>query len=270
VSLEVVAVLNIFRRSLCILALVTLPGVMLGCINFNTEIHVTDTDSLTPSGRISCEVWPGNATRRSGTALDLITGKSTDATMQSIGIQGTLSVDGEVAAVNGQDHQNVTLGDEIEISHVEFPGPARVKANSENLRGQIAGRGGIRFYDVLSLEAILGLGVDDTEVQVRDGATGIDATDEELRAGLVIGGRATVRPIALFDVYAQYTANLAGEALLAAVIEDSQIGVELNLMRNFAIYSGYRWWSYQESVSGDDSEWDLDVRGPTVGASIKF
>jgi hypothetical protein len=258
----------LFRRTPCILTLVTLPGVMLGCIN--TDIHITDTNSLTPSGRVSYEVWPGNATRRSGTALDLITGKSTDATMESIGIQGTVSIDGEVAAVNGRDHQNVGLGDEIVVGNVDFPGPTRVKANSENLRGQVAGRGGIRFYDVFSLEAILGLGVDDTEVQVRDGASGVDATSEKLRAGLLLGGRATVRPIALFDVYAQYTANFAGEALVGALIEDSQLGVEVNLMRNLAIYSGYRWWSYQESYSGSQSDWDIDVRGPTVGASIKF
>jgi hypothetical protein len=248
----------------------TLPGVTLGCINFNTEIHVTDTNTLTPSGRISYEAWPGNAQRRSGTALDLITGKSTDATMQSIGVQPTISIDGEVAAVNGQDHQNLGADEELEIGNVEIPGPARVRSNSENLRGHVAARGGIRFYDVLSLEAILGLGVDSTEVQVRDGAAGIGATDEALRAGLLIGGRATVRPIALFDVYAQYTANFAGEALLGALIEDSQLGLELNLMRNLAIYSGYRWWSYEDNSCCSSSEWDLDLRGPTVGASIKF
>lgn len=254
-----------FRRSLCILALVTLSGVALGCVS--TEIHVTDTDQLTPSGRISYEIWPGIEKRRSGTVLDLVTGKSTDVTMKSTDITPTISIDGEMAAVTGRDHQGVATGDEIELESFKVPGPARVKLNSENLRGHLAARGGVRFYDVLSLEAILGLGVDDTEVRLRE-SDALEATEEKLRAGFLIGGRATVRPIALFDLYAQYVANLAGE-WGNAVIEDSQVGVELNLMRNLAIYSGYRWWSYEENLS-NESEWDLDVRGPTVGASIRF
>ena len=49
-------------RSLCILALVTLSGVVTGCIN--DDLHIKDTDQLTPSGRISYEFWPGNNTRR--------------------------------------------------------------------------------------------------------------------------------------------------------------------------------------------------------------
>ena len=81
-----------------------------------------------------------------------------------------------------------------------------------------------------------------------------------------MGGRATVRPIALFDLYAQYAATISGGW---ETFDDTEIGVELNLLRNLSVYGGYRWWSYQESFS-PDSDWDIDIRGPTAGASLKF
>jgi hypothetical protein len=249
-------------RSLCILALVTLSGVVAGCIT--DDLHIEDNDQFTPSGRVSYEFWPGNNTRRSGTLLDLVTRKSTDATMQSIGIQPTISVEGAVATVEGRDHQTVALGRRIELSNVEVDGPARVKLESDNIRGHIAARGGVRFYDVLSLELITGLALDSTEVRVRN--ADVDVTDEEFTPGFLLGGRATVRPIALFDLYAQYTANFADDW---RTIDDTEVGAELNLMRNFSIYGGYRWWSYEESFSAD-SDWDIDIRGPTAGASLKF
>ena len=250
-----------FRQSIHVLARVTLLGVAFGCQNM--DLTIDDRDRFTPSGRISYEIWPGNDQRRSGTLLDLVTGSSGQVTARSAGIQPTISIDGAIAAVEGRDHQQVPAGQQVELD-VVVPGPARVKLNAENLRGLIAARGGVRFYDVLSLEVITGLGVDSTELRLR--GSGVEATDEELRAGFALGGRATVRPIALFDLYAQSVANIAGSSL---IIQDTQVGVELNLTRNLSVFTGYQWWRYEESFSSE-SDWNLDIRGPTAGASLKF
>jgi hypothetical protein len=250
-------------RSLGVLALVTLPAVVLGCRT--DDLHLHDTDAFTPSGRISYEIWPGNAKRRSGTLLDLVTGSSTDATMQSLGIQPTLSVDGAVAAVEGRDHQGVPAGRQLELGNAVVTGPTRVKLNADNLRGQLAARGGVRFYDVLSLELITGLALDSTEVRLRN--ADVEATEEQFTAGFLLGGRASVRPIALFDLYAQYTASFTDEW---KVIDDTEVGVELNVLRNFSVYGGYRWWSYYDENFNFESDWDIDIRGPTAGASLKF
>lgn len=147
---------------------------------------------------------------------------------------------------------------------VAIPGPERVKLNVENLRGHLAARGGVRFYDALSLEGITGLGVDSTELRLRGG--GVDTTEEDIRAGLLLGGRATVRPIQLFDLCAQYLANFTGTW---RAIQDTELGVELNLIRNLSVFTGYRWWKYEESFSSE-SDWEIDIRGPTAGASLKF
>jgi hypothetical protein len=254
------------RLSIHILALVTLLGVALGCQSMDLELD--DGDRFTPSGRISYEIWPGIDQRRSGTLLDLVTGSSAGdpgkaVTARSAGIKPTISIDGAISAVEGRDHQQVPAGEQVELD-VEIPGPERVKLNAENLRGHLAARGGVRFYDVLSFEGITGLGVDSTEVRLRGG--GVDTTDEDLRAGLLLGVRATVRPIPLFDLYAQYLANLTETWI---PIQDTEVGVELNLTRNLSLFTGYRWWKYEEGFSSE-SDWELDIRGPTAGASLKF
>jgi opacity protein-like surface antigen len=251
-------------RSLCILALATLSGVTSGCVT-SDDIHLQDTDRLTPSGRVSYEFWPGNAKRRSGTLVDLVRGTSTDATMQSIGIKPTISIDGAIAAVEGRDHQGVGTGHQINIGNQVLEGPTRVKLTARNLRGSLAARGGVRFYDVLSLEGITGLALDSTRVRARNAEA--QATDEQFTPGLLLGARATVRPIALFDLYAQYTVSFTDEW---KAIDDTEVGVELNVLRNLSVYGGYRWWSYSDEDFSFGSDWDIDIRGPTAGASLKF
>ncbi|HXK26009.1 MAG TPA: hypothetical protein VMS55_25300 [Myxococcota bacterium] len=255
------------RRAIPILALMTPFGVALGCTTM--ELKIDDNDEVTPGGRISYEIYPGIDRRRSGTLLDLVTGSSAGAqgnavTAQSAGIAPTISIDGEIASVEGRDHEQVPAGQQVKLDEVIL-GPARVKLDAENIRGSLAARGGIRFYDVLSLEAMMGLGVDSTDLRLR--GEDVTASHDELLAGFLLGGRATVRPIALFDLYAQYTVNFTNEAW--KTIEDAQIGVELNLQRNVSVFGGYRWWRYEESLS-NESNWELRIRGPTAGLSLKF
>lgn len=250
------------RRSIRILALLTPVGVALGCVNM--QLKLDDNDQFTPSGRISYEFYPGNAQRRSGSALDLVTGSGgTAAPVQSFGVQPTIAIEGAIAAVDGHDHEQVPAGEQVELDEV-IPGPARLTLDSENLRGHLAGRAGVRFFDVLSLESIIGLGVDSTELRVRGG--GVEATDEDVRPGFLFGGRASVRPMALFDIYTQYLANLVGDW---DIIEDTEVGLELNLQRNVALFAGYRWWSYSDTLNNESNR-EIDIRGPTAGASLRF
>ncbi|HVN36707.1 MAG TPA: hypothetical protein VMW19_00870 [Myxococcota bacterium] len=250
-------------RSISLFAVLTPLGVALGCTTM--ELRIDDDDEVTPGGRISYEIYPGIDERRSGTLLDLATGSPASAvTAQSAGIHPTISIDGEIASVEGRDHEQVPAGQQVELDEV-IVGPARVKLNAQNLRGSLAARGGLRFYDVLSLEAIMGLGVDSTELRLR--GEGVTASHEQLLAGFLLGGRATVRPIALFDLYAQYTVNITDEAW--KTIQDTQVGVELNVQRNVSVFGGYRWWRYEETFS-NESNWELRIRGPTAGLSLKF
>ncbi len=261
------------HRSIQSFALAAFAAMAIGCQydTPNRELHVSDHDRFTPSGRISYEIYPGIETRRKGTLLDLVTEPSKEekaeqpVTARSTGVKGTISIEGEVAAVDGRDHRQLAAGDQVEMGGVVIPGPARISVKAENLRGYVAARGGVRIFDVLSVEGITGIAVDKTEVRLRGG--GVGTKDHEVDTGLLVGLRTTLRPIALFDVYYQLTFNI--HSFTEHPIEDAQVGLELNLTRNVSVFGGYRWWSYEEHHSAA-SDIDLRLRGPTAGLSLKF
>ena len=264
-----------FRGSIRIFALLSGLIIAAGC-RTNDELKLDERDRFSPGGRISYEIYPGLDRRRQGALIDLVTRPSDQngeeaVTARSAGIQPTIAVVGEIAHVEGSDRQQVQAGRQVELD-VVIVGPARVKLNADNLRASLAARGGVRFFDVLSLEAILGLRIDKTEVRLR--GNGLSGTDEDVRAGLLVGARATVRPIPHFDLYVQYTESLldhyAGFGGLGVTTSELQAGIDLNLTRNIAIFAGYRWWTYEEESLASGSDWDIDIRGPTAGASLKF
>jgi hypothetical protein len=274
------------RRPIHRLALAALVVMAIGCQSDprNQDLRVNEYDRFTPSGRVSYEIYPGIERRRAGTLIDLVTGPKQEqrqpeqdpeqqknvepVTARSAGIKGTISLDGEIAAVDAQDHQQIAAGEQVEMGDVIIPGPTRLRVKMENLRGYVAVRGGVRFYDVLTVEGITGLGIDRTRVRIRGGATRTGDTD--LEEGLLLGMRATLRPIALFDIYYQLTANIVHDLFSDSdPIEDEQVGLELNLTRNVSLYGGYRWWRYVEKHASM-SDIHLKVRGPNAGLSLKF
>ena len=249
-------------------------------------LKLDDDDRFIPSGRISYEVMPGNATRRPGSLLDLATGAATDTAEagdsesapssnvhrsdSSLPVDVTISLDAAFSEVEGRDRRSVPAGKQIEFNGV-IAGPAELAVDAESLHGYVAGRGGFRIADMISLEAILGLGVDRTRVAVRSGSINVDAG--KTQPGFLVGGRATFRPVPIVDFYAQATLTIidvGGDYGDSANTREHEVGAELNLTRNVAVFSGYRWWSYREEDMQGGSNVDLDVEGPTAGLSLKF
>ena len=146
-------------------ALLALAGVALGCRT--VDLKINNDDRFTPSVRGSYEVYPGIDKRRSGTLLDLVRGSSSTVTARSAGVTGTFAIVAEVAGVQGHDQEDVDLGEDVELQGIEIDGPVRLQLDSENVRGYLAGRGGVRFFDIASFELLAGLGVDSTELDVR-------------------------------------------------------------------------------------------------------
>ena len=239
-------------------------------------IQVDDRDRFTPSGRASYEILPGHAQRRGGALLDVVTGRSEamgDAEGETADqphrrtFQFTLSVDGEMTGFDARDELRVDVGDEVELG-ATIAGPARVQVDADNLHGFVAGRTGFRVADMFSVEGILGLGIDHTEIQIRSG--GVDEGAGNIRPGFLFGGRIMFRPIPLFDLYAQSTVNVINMQDDGAYSQEQQVGVDLNLTRNLAIFGGYRWWSYVEDDMSSGSDADLEIDGPTAGVALKF
>ncbi len=256
-----------FVRSLSILVLMSLLAITAGCQT--TNLKLDDHDRFTYSGRVSYEIFPGNDKRRAGSLLDLMTDTSNivdgkPVTARSTGIRPTLSVDTAIAGIRGSDHQQIAAGEVVKLG-AEIFGPARIKVSAENLRAHVAARGGVRFFDVFSLEGIIGVGLDDTDVRIQGG--GVDSREESLAAVFLTGVRSTLRPIPLFDLYAEF---LVSYATLDTEITDLQVGIDLNLTRNVSLFAGYRWWDYEKNNFDLDSDVDIDFRGPTAGLSLKF
>ncbi len=263
------------RGSILVLILIPLLSVAATCTG-PEPIDVDDRDRFTPSGRASYEILPGNDQRRSGALLELVTGKSAasvesgedeQAEAPAKTVQFTLSIDGEMTGFDARDEMEVQAGDQVRLG-ASIPGPARVQIDADNLHGQVSGRTGVRFADMLSLEGILGLGIDHTEIQIRGG--GVEDGAGNIRPGFLFGGRLTFRPIPLVDFYAQSTLNIIKLSDDDTYTEEHQVGVDLNLTRNLSIFSGYRWWEYNEDKMNSGSDVDLEIEGPTAGVSLKF
>lgn len=232
------------------------------------DLDVRDRDRVTPAGRVSYEIAPGNAQRRDGSLLDLMRKRPAKAA-DALGperprVQPTIRIEGALAYVEASDREQVPAGRQAELD-VTIPGPAVVEIDVENLRGHIAAASGVRFFDAVSLEAIIGVGVDSTDVRIR--GAGLSGGDHDTKASFLSGGRVTVRPIALLDLYAQGTWSLISEDKW---ISDAEVGMDLNLTRNVSIFSGYRWWRFYEDAKASGSDVRLKVSGPTVGMSLKF
>lgn len=257
-------------RSLCVLALLALLTTAATCEG-PRPLDLDDENRFTPAGRASFEILPGNDQRRRGSALDLVTGSpaKTDENAAPPGkhrVQGTLSVVGEIAHATGHDQQFVASGDDVRLGGLTVVGPTTVHLKAKSMYGHVAGRGGIRIIDMFSLEAIAGLGVDHTEMELeRPG--GADGTDGEIKPGFLFGGRATIRPIPLFDLFLQYTIDMMGA--FDSQARDLQGGVDLNLTRNVSVFAGYHSYRFYEDHSSA-SNVRIHLEGPMAGVSLKF
>lgn len=232
------------------------------------DLDAKDGGRFAPSGRVAVEILPGTKARRRGGLLDLATGEVpaagvTDDRVEPRPVEFILSIAGEFATVEGRDHVPVPSGRVVDLGG-EISGPARVATDIENRRGHVTARPGVRFMDMISIEGLVGMGVDDTEVTIRSG--GQRFTDQSTRPGFLAGIRVSLRPVPLFDLYGQATMMLG-----RMFTTDLEVGAQLNLTRNLGLYGGYRRWTFrEESLKKGGSDGDFELDGPTAGVSLTF
>ena len=233
------------------------------------DIEVDDNDRLMPSGRIAYEILPGIETRRRGSMLDLVMGRSSIVGERADGesvprATFTLGVAGELSSVDGRDEIFVPDSFERLELGAEIPGPATVDAEIQRLRAHVNVRAGGRFFDILSIEGTLGLGVDDAEVKLRSPGTSL--TEEKTKAAFAWGARIGLRPIPLLDLYGQFVL-MVGEFSSF----DAEAGGQLNLTPNLGVYAAYRRTTYSaRNFRGHGSDVEDGFSGPTFGASLSF
>lgn len=257
-------------RTICLpilLALVTMAATCDG----PDPIDLDDRNRFTPSGRASYEVLPGNAQRRRGALLDVVSGRAPASTRGPDGrrvhrVQGTFSIDGELAHTTGHDRPTVEFDQEVKLPDgPTTSGPAEIDLDTEAFYGHVAGRGGIRIIDMFSIEGLVGVGLNRTELRLKE--FGVSSSEDGgIRPGFLIGARTTFRPIPLFDLYAQATL-LAMDTDVSA--RDLQVGVDLNLTSNVAVFAGHHWYRFMEDHNSA-SNVRINLNGPVAGVALKF
>lgn len=232
------------------------------------DLDLRDRARFVPGGRATVEILPGNASRRRGSMLDLVTGEGTLAGTEATGRSArvatpTVAIVAELAALSGHGGEPIPAGREVDLD-VSFPGPGVAWTDVDSLQGFLGARSGVRFIDRISIEGILGVGLDSTQIRLQSGS--VRTQDHGRRAGIVFGGRVSVRPVPLFDLYVQ------GFALRTSRSDTANLeaGGVLNLSRNLGLYAGYRRWVYDENEVKGRSDAQFDFDGPTLGLSLTF
>ncbi len=168
-----------------------------------------------------------------------------------------------MSQVDGRDQYTVPNRERIELG-AEIPGPTRADVKIDRLRSRINLRAGGRFLDIVSLDARIGLAVDKTEVDVQTPARSL--TQDKTKAAFFFGSRLAVRPIPLFDLYAQFGYSFGDFRSF-----DGEIGGQVNLTRNVGFYGAYRRMTYSvKNFRGNGSDLEDKFEGPTFGASLSF
>jgi hypothetical protein len=251
------------QRLLCALVL-ALSSVSVGC--FGTTIALRDHDAFIPAARASYEILPGQAERRDGALLDLVMPGAAASPEESAAdeppdVVVAIAIDAELARASGRDHQRIK-SNEVIVRGGVVEGPARLDLDADIITGRLAGRAGLRIFDWLSLEGLLGFELHDVFLDLS--ATDVDADRRWTRPSALFGAQVGLRPHPAVDLIGQVAFG-AGESILV----DSRAEVALNLTRHIALTAGYRWLDYTD-VRYEESDIDIEIEGPTAGVALSW
>jgi hypothetical protein len=170
----------------------------------------------------------------------------------------------------GNDDRRLLAPHEIDYDGIRFPGPQRMHYDFDLQLGSASARGGIRFFDVFALEWLAGLSSSALHLVAR--APGLRAGDTSVGLGGNAGARGTLTPHPVFDLYGEWRLHLLdglqkSHELIA--MTTAEVGTNVHLTRNVSLFGGWRWWTYDETVS-HDSDVHTKLTGPTFGLSFRL
>lgn len=241
------------------------------------DVEYSDGGRFSPAVRVSYEFAPGNDQRRRGSLVELLTGSSktiespeeerSPESSQPL-VQPSAAFDVDFASIKSRGTDQALAGQFAELDGIQFTGPTTVRAKSEEHRGQISIRTGVRLDDILSLEALLGVSFAHRDLWIQNATR--SAHGDRTMFGFMLGARATVRPIALFDVHAQFQATAFAPGPFEGRSREVEVISNLNITKNLALFTGYRWTWYDEKAFAGGSDVEFRAEGPTAGINLHF
>lgn len=219
-----------------------------GCIN--DTIRVKDRDAIMPAGRASWMVV--NPSEKEWLGLSL----------------SGLSVDGEIVYVEGDDEQRVEAGDQVGLGGTTIPGPARVQSRADVIDVTAGVRTGLAFFDIFRLEPTLALELASVDLEIDSG--GAKASERVTAIGSAIGVRAGLQPHEWVELYGLASFGVLGDKNKGTLTSKLELGARLLPFEHFGVFAGYRWARYRQGRDPDDSDADLKLGGPILGAEVRF
>lgn len=240
----------------------------------NTTIKSREKDALFVTAEAGYEFLPGRDAREPGDVLSRVRAASRsgptatepkEPPAEKHPVEGSLAIDAAYGWVSADDDQRLRSGQSVEWDDVFFIGPTDIDLDYTLMNSRLAVRGGMRLFDLASLEGIVGLGVFYLDMQIRE--PGRESTADRTFVGGTLGGRVTLHPDPMIDLRAQYTSTFAPDGTL----QDAEFLGVLHLTRNLSVNGGWRWWHLETNRLFEiDSDVDIRISGPTVGAALAF
>ncbi len=170
----------------------------------------------------------------------------------------------------GEDRRGVADTRFVDYDGTRFLGPQTLEYDYSLHAGTISGRGGLRVYEILALEGLVGLTTSALQLEAR--GTTDRASDTGVGLGAHVGARATLTPHPVFDLYGQLLYHLLGGLQSdrnEVVMQTIDLAGDLHLASHLSFFGGWRWWTYEEQIS-HDSDVEVELSGPAFGVLLRF
>lgn len=255
-----------------LLLAIGMAGVIASSACLNTgriDIRAEDNEVLHPGAKVEWKLIPSDDPASQG-IFD--SGEGREEVSKRRPVRPTLSVDLEyVAAVDGEDDANLSASQLVDYDGRDFAGPQRLRYDLTLHLGSASVRGGVRFIDMFTLEALAGVSVSALDLEIR--GAGVSEQDLGVGIGPKTGARFTFTPHPVVDLYGQWQLHLlevvGTDGRDDVVLRSWEAGARLHLTGHLSLFGGWREWDYDENVD-NESDIDLELSGPTFGALLRF
>lgn len=179
----------------------------------------------------------------------------------------SLALDLDLAFGRASTDQDLDASDRVNLDSTDFLGPGKLDVDYDIYLWTFAARIGGWAGEVVAFEGIAGLSLTDLEMKLSMGP--LDESDTDVNFGPVVGGRITFRAVDWFDIFLQLRASSFWGGGTAGTYSDTRLGIVAEPVPGLGFTAGWRFIVYRSDRVAD-SDYRLDLGGPTLGVRLRF
>ena len=169
------------------------------------------------------------------------------------------------AEVSGEDDQRLDSGQTIRLDDTVISGPALVGIDLDLTYYSIAVGGELELQDGLNLISYYGISQTEFDFTLTESGNQLSRNDDTTELYFQIGISAGVGN--------GLDLGLAGAFSLGrdfSGISEIDLTLDYELLSSLVLSGGYRWFKYNYSTAGADSDLEVDFTGPFIGLYLPF